>query len=211
MNINDLNPKEYEVVEPTASKPLNINDLSPDSYEEVTPLNVKDINPDTPEPKTGTFQGIAGGASSGATFGFDDEIYGGMKAIGSSLGIADDQTSIMDDSSSFTQNYRAGRDERRDYKDQLAKDSPIAYKGSEIAGAVGTGILTGGASMPAIGAEAAAYGLGESEADLTEGEVGDALIDTGIGAGIGLATAGMVKGGANVRKRWERPRNRCCW
>ena len=152
------------------------------------------------EPKSSAFEAVAGGISSGGTFGMDDELYGGIKAIGSSLGLMDDETSIMDDSSSFKQNYQAGRDQRRDYKKELAEERPVAFKGSEIVGAVGTGILTGGASLPAITAEAGLYGLGESEADLTEGEFADALIDTGIGAGIGLATAGVMKGGSKLVK-----------
>lgn len=163
--------------------------------------------------KTSTFEGVAGGVTSGATLSLDDELYGGIKAIGSTLGLADDQTSIMDDSSSFKQNYQAGRQERRDYKDQLKEDSPIAYKGSEIGGAIGASVIAPvGAGAKALLGRAAVegglYGMGESEAELSgvidldmdEMEIGEALKDTGIGAGIGVATAGIATGGMKAAK-----------
>jgi hypothetical protein len=93
---------------------------------------------------------------------------------------------------SVLENYRQLRDTSRE-ADKAAKEAnPWTYGLSEVAGAalpaslVGVPASLGGAA--ALGAGyGAVQGLGTSEADLTKGEVGQAAIDTAIGAGLGGA------------------------
>lgn len=214
MKLSDLKPEEYKVEEaapaaPTSlsalnatQQPLKLSDLGANDYTIEEPAKV--------EPKTSMPSAIAGGIAQGGTFGFADELYGGLKAGAQKLGIGKDQSSIMDEDQSFMgklkSNYQADRNQYRDYQKQLSSEHPVAYKTAEIGTAVGTGLLTGGgavgtlAKLGTAGAEGAAYGLGASEADLTEGEFKDALKDTGIGAGIGIATAGTMMGAGKLVK-----------
>jgi len=166
--------------------------------------------PEEQPTKTSPIEAGLAGVSSGATMGLDDELYGGIKAIGSTLGLADDQSSIMDDKSSFVQNYLAGREERRSYKDITKKEHPKTYTGSEIGGAIASTVVAPAKSLfKRAAGEGALYGFGESEAemsgimelDMDEMEIKDALIDTGIGVGLGVGTAGLVKGGGALAKK----------
>lgn len=154
----------------------------------------------------------------GLAFGFGDEALAGVKAPFSD------------------KNYTELRDENRV---ALARDReafPKTAIGGEIAGAVLpsvaatllSGPVGGGASVAnagrlasvaksvfnpatakALAAGGAAYGLGSSEADLTEGDVGGAAMDAAKGAGTALAlgrglpavAAPVMKAGGNMLRR----------
>ncbi|HET9554351.1 MAG TPA: hypothetical protein VFP50_15420 [Anaeromyxobacteraceae bacterium] len=90
--------------------------------------------------------------------------------------------------------YRSSRDSAR-REDQTAREAhPLAYLGGMVGGGAATApLLPGGAAKTAGQAAVqgaklgAAAGLGGSGADLTEGEVGQALGDTALGGALGAA------------------------
>ncbi len=99
--------------------------------------------------------------------------------------------------------YRGGRDSVREALEQTRKDHGTVALGSELL----TGILNPikvpirgaglGRSVARAGVDAAAYGAGASQADLTKGEVlkfgGDVLKSGGVGAAAGGAGVGVGK------------------
>lgn len=169
--------------------------------------------------------GAAGlGAVKGATFGFDDEIAGLAKAL------VDKGYGSKKD---FWDIYKEVRDSVRKEHDLAEEQHPVASFAGELAGgivpmaaapALGAGALIGEAApegatflqkakaMASMGAKAGAIaGLGNSKADLTQGQVIPAAQDVasstilGAGAGVGLqalgSTAnGLASGAANVVK-----------
>jgi hypothetical protein len=148
--------------------------------------------------KPSLIESLLRGAASGGTLGFSDEITGAAESL-------------------FTDKpYEQARDESRAAYEAAEEANPIAYNVGDVGAGIGTGLLTGGAGivgrigttglkqgakeLAKLGAkEGAAYGLGQSEADLTEGDVSGAARDVAIGAGAG-ATLGaglpMVAKGA---------------
>lgn len=116
--------------------------------------------------------------------------------------------------------YVLARNETRAMQDKARADNPNYFLGGEVAGAVLNPIPFGKAktastlSKLARGARAgaatgAAYGLGSSSADLTEGEVGGAALDTALGGTLGAA--GGVAGeaiGLGVGKLTQKLRGR---
>ncbi len=101
--------------------------------------------------------------------------------------------------------YRGGRDSVREDLEQTRKDWPKTALGSEVATSilnpVKVPIKGGGIVRSAVraGADAAAYGAGASDADLTNGEVlkfgGDVAKAGAVGLGAGAAGAGAAKVG----------------
>lgn len=136
------------------------------------------------------------GAAQGLSFGLADEAYGVVGAI----------VNPTNSDKDFGDRYRDSRDfaRRGDKKAQVAH--PGTYKATEVGGGVATAFVPGlGALNAAKGAGAAqvvgkaalqggATGLGLSEADVTKGEIPEALADTATGAALGGATAGALRG-----------------
>lgn len=120
------------------------------------------------------------GAGQGLSLGFGDEIVGGVKAAGSKL---------TGNGKSLEDLYNQYRDIERQRNEAASQRYPKTYTGTEIAGGIGTMLIpgVGEAAMTGKGAAilGALNGLGNSKADLTKGEVGQAAIDTGIGAALG--------------------------
>lgn len=131
--------------------------------------------------------------------------------------------------------YRRARDEAREAFGEVRRQNPKASIAGDITQAVGIGALTAGLGAGAGAAQGAnaantartgvlatkvvpamvqggLYGFGNSNADLTKGEVGRAALDTGVGAGVGgalslvpaRATIGGLAGGWLARKDIER-------
>ncbi len=121
----------------------------------------------------------------GATFGFDDEAAG----LGAGLG-------ALSGGDAFLPAYREGRDERRDVRD-LAREKGTV-KDILIGGAATAGLGPAVNSLKAAAGTGAAFGavggLGNSDADLTKGEVGGAALDTGLGAGLGAGLGSTFYG-----------------
>ena len=157
----------------------------------------------------GELEALGRGIAQGATLGFGDEAWGGIRAVGDSLptwlGGDDRKTGFME-------HYRRNRDENRRGNARAEAAHGNYYTAGEIGGGVGSLLIPGlnvakGAKLAAtVGKLALAggiQGLGDSRAELTPdkvslGSVGEATLDTGIGAGtgagLGLAGHGLGKG-----------------
>lgn len=151
----------------------------------------------TVEPKIGKIESGLTGAFSGATAGFMDEITGATEALANMVGVKNthDLTKMELDTPDFDviENYRKGRDAKRAMQDAAQEANPKSYMAGQFAGAAATSALpvVGGTSISNLAAQGAAQGLGDSRADLTEGDVLGAVKDTSIGAGLGVG-AGLA-------------------
>jgi hypothetical protein len=150
------------------------------------------VDPEKTKDIKGTLDAILHGAGRGVSFGFSDELQGLAGALGAKS---------VGDKRSFGDVYRSARDEARVEEAKRSKDHPVAYKTSEILSSLlvpvpGAGALNTVAAKaiphaaplmfkPAAWAASeglqrgALAGLGESTADVTKGEVGDAALDAG--------------------------------
>lgn len=189
-----------------ASIPTDLLTMSPNKFD---PQFVKEAK----EP----FQDFKRGVTQGATLNFGDELSGlkeGAKAAFTGGGGEDYVNQIINA-------YRQGRDEERNLNKIADERSPWLYGGGQLAGGIALGAATGGTGAVAGGlgrqvavnaarglAEGAAAGLGNSEADLTKGELGQAAVDTAMGATLG-AGAGAVGtlAGAGLAKLTEKTKD----
>lgn len=163
------------------------------------------------------------GAAQGATFGFEDELAGGLSgalaAPGALFG------GKFDD---IINAYRQTRDSERAANKSAEEANPKTFLASNIGGSLIPALLTGGASEGAtaasLGSDAAsaakaggllsrlggavktgaaagaAAGLGNSDADLTQGDIGGAIGDTVSGGVNGAALGGLLQGGLEGAK-----------
>lgn len=88
--------------------------------------------------------------------------------------------------------YELYRDQARRASEERSDRSPIASTLGEMTGAIGTGVLTGAASIPAMMAEGAVYGLGSAEGDASS-QLTDAALSAATGAGLGVIGKGAGK------------------
>jgi hypothetical protein len=145
------------------------------------------------------------GAAQGLSFGTSDELTAAAEAAGKTLLPESMGGNKLSD---LLENYRKYRGESREAYKAAEEANPSTYMAGDIGAGIATSMLTGGAGAVAnlgrVGAvqgakelakmglkQGAAAGLGMSEADLTEGDIGGAIKDTAIGAGVG-ATVGAV-------------------
>jgi len=161
MKLSELNPADVTKV---SKSRLRLSDLDPSDVKKVD--------------KAGILETALRGISQSVTLGFGDEI---QAAIESAL---TDKT------------YVQSRDESRMNNAAARNENPLTYAAGELAGGVATAFAPGlnlakGATMAARVGKAAAlggvYGLGNSTADLTKGEVKEAAVDTATGAALGGA------------------------
>lgn len=152
------------------------------------------------------------GAASGASFGFADELTAAAEAAGRSVL---PESMGGDKLADLLENYRKYRGESREAYKAAEEANPATYMAGDIGAGVATGLLTGGAGAVAnlgkvgikqgvkelakMGAkQGATAGLGMSEADLTQGEVGgvakDVLTGSVIGGAAGAVLPTAVKG-----------------
>lgn len=158
------------------------------------------------------------GAGQGATLGFLDELAGGIRAAGrgiaENVGVQDPMTGKVTQTEASGQTFpEAYRTERDAYRkdDKLAEQSnPATFGGAEMLGAIASSPLGGPISSLKSAALAgtklgAAFGLGSSEADLTEGDVKGAAEDTATGAAVGLVASpigyGLAKGAEKTAQK----------
>lgn len=139
---------------------------------------------------------IARGGQQGASLGFADEDAGVRRAANRVLY---DGAPISD----AVREYVMGREAERNADDRAKAKNGAAFMGGEIAGSLlvpvpGAGALATGtraarfAQSAKIGAGiGAASGLGRSGSDLTEGDIGGAVVDTTLG-GVAGAAGGVV-------------------
>lgn len=155
------------------------------------------------------------------TFGAGEEISAGIKAAAEELGKEDKS---LEDLKGLYQKYR---DIERQREKAVEEAFPKTYLGTSIAGGIASSFLPSGAlglaakglgklkmaqkaqqaasaakllsptTLKGSAIMGAVSGLGRSEADLTEGQIGQAAVSTGLGAGVG---AGGFKVGEAVSK-----------
>ena len=137
-------------------------------------------------PKVSELASAGRGLVQGASMGFADEATGALEAA---------VDWIQNDPGSFVENYKKHRDESRQAYETAEQANPKSYMAGQFGGAVGTALIPGmgGASLGKLALQGGMQGLGSSEADLTEGDVGGAALDTAIGTGIGLAGGAAAK------------------
>lgn len=129
------------------------------------------------------------GGKQGASFGYGDEITGGVESLLGSLGVVEDKT------------YEQARDEARAADELAQQANPMSYGAGQVAGGVAGAFLPGAAALNAAkgigGAVAVGAGLGglagagESKAGITDSQFYEDLLK---GAGIGAVTGGVMKG-----------------
>ncbi|MFW7382361.1 MAG: ADP-ribosyltransferase [Oligoflexus sp.] len=166
----------------------------------------------------GKLESAARGGFQGASFGFADELAGGLEAIGrqvgiqglggsfSDIGLATPEQREMD----FTESYREARDARRGADSAAQEANPGSYMTGDIAGgivsgaAIPLGAAAKGASLASkVGTAAklgsafgAVEGLGRSEGETA----GDIVADTALGGAFGgVAGAAMPVVGAGLK------------
>lgn len=146
------------------------------------------------------------GLSQGVTLGFGDEmegVRGAMTNVGK--GLRERLKTGADTTPSFGDAYRAARDADRTKNKESEASHPVVYGGAKFAGNValpvpGTGATTLAGKVAGGAATGAGLGgvmaAGESDADLTKGDVGGFVKDTLKGAG-GGALGGAIGGGVS--------------
>lgn len=181
------------------------------------PKSARPYRPASAQPDVSGVESFARGAYQGAGMGFADEQAGALDALGGHLrrtftndwkrtggGWWDD---IKAEAGQVVDDYRKGRDESRQAYAEAEEANPTAYGVGQFGGAVGTGLLTGGASalgregikgaLTAGALEGAAGGLGGSNADLTHADLdayAKAFRDSTEGGITGTALAGGIYG-----------------
>lgn len=153
----------------------------------------------TPE-EISSLESLGRGAAQGATFGFGDELAGaGSSAVQTLL---ESLNLRPEDNLSFTEKYAKERDITRANNKAAEEANPWTYGGGNVLGAIGTGLLAGGAGiggkvLGALGTEGTAAGL----ADAATGATVKQLIAAGasqaeINAAKKAALLGLTKIGA---------------
>lgn len=133
------------------------------------------------EPEVSKTESGLRGLAQGASMGFADELAGGAEAL---------WEAAKGDPRTFGELYKTFRDESRANYKKAEEANPKTFMAGQVGGAVGTALIPGmgGANIAKLAAQGAAQGLGSSEADLTEGDIGGAIKDTAIGGTVGAAT-----------------------
>lgn len=129
-------------------------------------------------------QSFGAGAAQGASLGFADEGAGAISAIPK---IAESVLSGKVNPQELLEDYRNSRDSFRKKFGEAKETNPKSYLGGELAGGAATLAVPGApeASLANMAAMGGIQGLGNSTADLTQGDVGGAAKDAAIGAGTG--------------------------
>lgn len=159
-------------------KMLRMFDPSAGTYGEVPHTAVQDALKDGLQPAWSEGESALAGASQGLTLGYGDELAGAAKAGAQAIG----DRSLE----GFGEHYRQNRDDARDQLAEAQTQNPKSYLAGQVGGAlplaaVAPAGITGGAAFGALS------GLGSSQADLTKGQVGQAVKDTAIGGAVGAA------------------------
>lgn len=187
-NVGNPYDMYYQRPTPLDDSPNKFDPDDPDSW----------IIPDDDYSDSGisTLESGVRGLGQGATFGFEDEIRGGI--LGGYDALTGDE--------SFSDAYSRNRDEIRTLNEQAREANPAAYMGGEVLGGIASGVaaapLTGGASFAGgaarmagtLGAQGAVAGLGYSEAEDLGGMATSAAIGGVLGAGLGTGAAYGMRG-----------------
>lgn len=168
-----FNPDEY-LAEKAAS-----GGFDPDAY-----LSARAAAPSPLEGDVGAGEAALQGATQGLTLGFADELGGGLQAAAQKL--QGSETPLLD-------LYVQHRDKLRQDLERARKAHPYITGGAQFLGSIPTVLATGGAGLGSAALAGGAMAAGESNADLTKGEVMPLVKDTATGAVIGAGTAGLAE------------------
>lgn len=176
--------------DPPSKEELNSALFAPPSPEE---LGVKG-KPKSSDIQMGQAEALARAAEQGATLGFGDELNAGLEAGLDTLTGKNKDLSVLDA-------YRQHRDESRAAMEAGEQQYPKTSFVGNLAGGLAPAILSGGGSLPeqgmgAIAKMGAKYGaaqaLGNTQADLTQNDMGQAeqaAKDVALGSGLGAVLA----------------------
>lgn len=159
------------------------------------------------ETDQGTFEVETDEASTSAPSPEPTKLESGVRgaAQGASLGYADELTGLLE-SLVTDKTYKQARDESRANYKTAEEANPKTYLAGEVAAGVGAGIaVPGSVGIRGLAALGAAQGLGNSEADLLEGDVKGAVRDTAIGGTIGAGVGVAAKGAEKLLKAAPTP------
>lgn len=139
------------------------------------------IAPMQPEadPK-GMSTALARGGMQGASLGFGDEATGAAQSLMSN--------------GDKVKAYIQARDKERADNATAQSAHPWAYGAGQVAGTLVSPLAAVGKGIAGASALGGLIGLGNSNADLTQGDVAGAAKDTAVGAAIGAGSAGLAKG-----------------
>lgn len=180
---------QLEAEDKAAFTPSN---LTPDEERELAQLEAEDqahmaSQQQTPsQDKVLPLEAAARGFAQSYTGGLADEATGAIQTAGDVL-FGD--TKLAD----AVDQYAKRRDESRANYRVAEVQQPGAYTTGQVAGGIAQAVTPGGTLLKGANLATKAgilggiYGLGESEADLTKGEYGQALQDTATGALVGSA------------------------
>lgn len=128
-------------------------------------------------PDVGKLESFVRGGAQGASLGYADEITGALGAAKDKLAGSDQDLADL---------YRQERDDSRNNYASAETSNPKTYKTGEFGGGIASLALAPEATgLKGLAALGAVSGLGNSNADLTKGEVGQAAEDTAIGGALG--------------------------
>jgi hypothetical protein len=158
----DLNLKDLlkPITEEELNQAKNQNLLSPITQDELAYAKIQKELEDKEKETPGYLESFLRGGAQGASFGFADELTGGIEATLDRL-----------PGETLEQAYQRHRDEARDKYKKAQETNPLTFMAGELVGGLLSGSLTGGAGtgaslsrMALSGAtQGALYGLGASE------------------------------------------------
>lgn len=205
---------------PKGFQPETGQTFRPKGFQEDEDAAPKPVAPDARAAPAGPsgLESAGRGALQGATFGFGDEGAGAITSLlqtGVNVLPGAVQRALDVVPAPVGEAYRFSRDEERRANTAAEEANPNAYLAGNVAGGVLTGkavptgqILKGGKLLARLGnaalsgaGQGAAYGLGRSEAELGEGEVGRAALDTALGGALGAAGGALGAAGGVLGER----------
>lgn len=159
-----------------------------------------------PAPDVSRAESAYRGAVQGASLNFGDEV---SAAIGAgAYGVAKGVRAVLpggvpEDSPGVVEVYRSIRDQLRAENAEAQQANPGTYLASEIVGGVASPVPFGKGRALVQGAKiGGAFAAGGSEADLTQGEVGEFAQDVATGAATGAVVAkgaeAVLRGGSRL-------------
>jgi len=135
--------------------------------------------------------------AAGFTAGLDDELGGGVEALGKALGIEGLGGKIKDvhlakdgptlDLEKLKEAYKGRRDTIRQMKDEMQQEHPGLSATAQIAGSIANPVARGASTLKGLAGLGALQGFGDSKSDSAGGIALDTLEGGGIGLGTGLA------------------------
>lgn len=170
---------------------------SNDEMKMFAPPSESELKSTKPEPKTSVLEAAKTFGLEGAAMGLDDELagvleaagqFGGVKGLGApTLSEIEPDTSNALNLSKLLDTYRSARDRRRAIKEEQRADRPGTALAANIIGGLATG-----KAIPNPVTQGALAGFGASDADVTQGDVGKAAVDTAMGATIGKVASKAI-------------------